>query len=176
MEKFGALWSVGVASTLEALSRMTGKTIEETDVEPLTWALAEKGRQMSAPEYLLLWDWLYQFARSLAVFWESHDLLLTPTLAEPPPPLGTFHADRQNPLMAMARAAEFIPFTPAFNITGQPAISLPITKNGDQLPIGVQFVADRAGEGTLIRLASQLLGKGALPLAPARSRPRPVSS
>src|SRR5262249_4041196 len=90
-------------------------------------------------------------------WWEDgFDLLLTPTLAEPPPPLGQFVATSDDPLAAARRAERIIPFTPAFNITGQPAISLPLYWNTEGLPIGVQLVAAYGREDLLIRIASQL--------------------
>ena len=70
-------------------------------------------------------------ARSPAWWTEGHDLLLTPTIAEPPPPLGTFDSPPDNPLHGLFRAAEVVPFTPPFNVTGQPAISLPLHWNAD---------------------------------------------
>ena len=96
-------------------------------------------------------------AREVAGWWtEGHDLLLTPTIAEPPPPLGTFDSPPDNPLHGLFRAAEVVPFTPPFNVTGQPAISLPLHWNADGLPIGVQLVAAFGREDLLLRVAAQL--------------------
>ena len=93
----------------------------------------------------------------MAGWWtEGHDLLLTPTIAEPPPPLGTFDSPPDNPLHGLFRAAELVPFTPPFNVTGQPAISLPLHWNDDGLPIGVQLVAPFGREDLLLRVAAQL--------------------
>jgi len=84
------------------------------------------------------------------------DLLLTPTIAEPPPLLGQFDSPVDNPLHGLLRAAEIVPFTPAFNVTGQPAISLPLHWSGQGLPIGVQLVARYGREDVLLRVAAQL--------------------
>ena len=102
-------------------------------------------------------EWLQVNAREVAGWWtEGHDLLLTPTIAEPPPPLGTFDSPPDNPLHGLFRAAEVVPFTPPFNVTGQPAISLPLHWNDDGLPIGVQLVAPFGREDLLLRVAAQL--------------------
>jgi len=87
---------------------------------------------------------------------EGYDLWLTPTVAEPPPPLGTFESPPDNPLYGIVRAAAFVPFTPICNITGQPAMNVPLYWNEEGLPIGVQFIAKFGDEATLFRLAAQL--------------------
>jgi amidase len=114
------------------------------------------GRSVPAAAYLRAWDWLFRNAREVALLWEDHDLLLTPTLAEPPVPLGTFASTRSAPIMAIFRAATFAPFTPPFNVTGQPAISLPLQRNAAGLPIGIQLVGGYGREDLLIRIAAQL--------------------
>ncbi|MCA1846575.1 MAG: amidase, partial [Actinobacteria bacterium] len=144
---FVSLWSAGVALGLDGWSTRTGAVIGAGDVEPLTWALAELARALPTPALLRSLDWLLRTTRLVAEWWEpvgsgaspaspSHgfDLLLTPTLAEPPVPLGTFDAAPGNPLAGFMRAAGFTPFTPPFNVTGQPAISLPLSHTADGLP------------------------------------------
>ncbi len=83
-------------------------------------------------------------------------MLLTPTLAEPPPPLGTFDAAPDDPMRGLQRAIDFVPFTPLANVTGQPAASLPLHWNGAGLPIGVHAFGRFGDEATLLRLAAQL--------------------
>jgi amidase len=83
-------------------------------------------------------------------------LLLTPTIAAPPPPLGTLVADPRNPSEGWNRLLDLIQFTPAYNITGQPAVSLPLHWNAEGLPIGTQLVAAFGREDLLIQIASQL--------------------
>ena len=87
---------------------------------------------------------------------DGWDLLLTPTLAEPPPLLSEFEPVAGDPSAPMRRAGRFVPFTPPFNMSGQPAISLPLHWNADGLPIGVQLVAAYGREDVLIRVAAQL--------------------
>ncbi len=80
---------------------------------------------------------------------------LTPTLAEPPPPLGSFES-ADDPLYGLSRSAAFVPFTPIVNATGQPAMSVPLFWNGEGLPIGTHWVGRFGEEATLFRLAAQL--------------------
>ena len=100
---------------------------------------------------------LQAIARQVAQWYEGgFDLLLTPTIAEPPPLIGEFDSPPDNPLHGLFRAAEVVPFTPPFNATGQPAISLPLHWNAQGLPIGVQLVAPYGREDVLLRVAAQL--------------------
>ena len=94
--------------------------------------------------------------RQIAGYFEGIDVLLTPTLGEPPAPLGTFDSPPGEPLTGLFRAAAYVPFTPPFNVTGQPGISLPLHWNEAGLPIGVQFVGRFGDEETLLSLAGQL--------------------
>ena len=166
---FMSLWSAGVALGLDGWSSRTGAVIGADDVEPLTWALAELARTLPTPVLLRSLDWLMRTTRLVAEWWDppdsgaspasrnrGFDLLLTPTLAEPPVPLGTFDPAPGNPLAGFMRAASFTPFTPPVNVTGQPAISLPLARTAEGLPIGVQLVAAYGREDLLLRVAAQL--------------------
>ena len=154
--RFLSLWSVGVTTDLDEASRMIGRAIAQHEVEPLTWALSELGRLISGPAYATAWRWIQHNTRESAKFWDAYDLLLTPTVAEPPVKLGTFASTNDDPLAAIFRAADFTPFTPPFNATGQPACSLPLFHNAAGLPIGVQLVAAYGREDLLLRVAAQL--------------------
>jgi amidase len=157
-QKFVLVWSSGTAYDLDHYwpSRL-GRSITQDDVEPLTWALAELGRSHSAADFLAAREWLQSNSRQVAAWFEDgYDLLVTPTLAEPPPVLGEFDSPADNPLQGLFRAASLVPFTPPFNVTGQPAISLPVHWNSNGLPIGVQLVASYGREDVLIRVAAQL--------------------
>jgi amidase len=154
---FGVLVACDAAAALDRWSARTGKPIAQGDVEINTWALAELGRAISGPQLMTSREWLFAFGRRMSEWWLSgYDLLLTPTLTAPPPPLGTYVATPESPLGAGAAASLLVPFTPPFNATGQPAISLPVAWNGEGLPIGVQLVAAYSHEEVLIRVASQL--------------------
>jgi amidase len=151
------LITCSTARALDAWSEKTGRAIGASDVEPLTWAIAEMGRGLPATAYLRALEYTHAQARRIAGWWVGgFDLLLTPTQAEPPPPLGQFVATADDPLAGFLRAAPFSAFTAAFNATGQPAISLPLHCSADGLPIGVQFVAAYGREDMLIRVAAQL--------------------
>jgi amidase len=150
------LWSAGTAWEVDAFAMLMGNTPTPDQFEPLSWALIEMGRACSAPRYLLTVSAIQGIARSLAHQSADFDIVLTPTLAEPPVPLGTFESPADDPLYGFKRCMEFIPFTPICNITGQPAISVPLYWNKDALPIGIQFMAKFGDEATLFRLAAQL--------------------
>jgi amidase len=157
------------ARALEAWSARIGAPIGEADVEPLTWALAQLGRATSAVQYLAAVEANHAHARRVAAWWErGFDLLLTPTCAAPPPPLGHFDPAPGNPLSSYANALPFGVFSSPFNLTGQPAISLPLHTGEGGLPIGVQLVAEAGGEGLLLRVAAQL--EQAVPWAGRRPR------
>jgi len=134
-----------------------GRPIGQGDVEPGTWAFVEIGRSVSASQYISALLELHAYARRVASWWtDGFDLLVTPTIGEPPPKIGSLKAPRDNPLEALTRVLGLIPFTPPFNITGQPAISLPLHWNDAGLPIGVQLVGAYGREDLLIRVAAEL--------------------
>jgi amidase len=150
-------WSAGVDWNLRHWSERTGRQIEAADVEPLTWALAEMGRGNSAGEYLQAVEYHQGVTRRAAEWWAGgFDLLLTPTMAVPPPPLGSMANDPENPLTPIVAATPSAVFTAGFNSTGQPAISLPLGWSAEGLPIGVQLVAAYGREDLLLRVAAQL--------------------
>jgi len=166
---FLAVWIVGVTQEIDDASRVIGRAIEPHEVERLTWALAELGRLITAPGYAGAWAWIRRATRRIAEFWTRYDLWLTPTVSEPPPPLGTFLSPDDDPLAGIFRAGEFAPFTPPFNATGQPACSLPLYRNAAGLPIGVQLVGAYGREDLLFRIAAQL--EAAQPFVHAATRP-----
>jgi amidase len=141
---------------VDGLALVTGRTPTADGFEPLTWALYERGKRIGAADYLLALQGLQQMARLVAGFFLQHDLWLTPTLAEPPVELGTFDLPPERLDEAVARAFAFTPFTSLFNVTGQPAMSVPLRWSEAGLPIGVQFAARYGDEATLFRLAAQL--------------------
>jgi amidase len=157
VESFLTRWAAGQAAVLSQLGTVTGSEIGPDDVEPLTWALAELGRKRSAGEYLEAVGLHQAATRMFAGIHESgFDLLLTPTMGEPPPPLGSFDDSGPDPMAAFGRAFASGCFTAIFNATGQPAISLPLHWSAEGLPVGVQLVAPLGREDLLLRVASQL--------------------
>jgi amidase len=155
-QAFMDIWAAGCASNLEGISRMTGRPPNPDKVEPLTWALYETGKALKASHYMLSLHVLQMIGREIHRFMKDYDLLLTPTLAEPPVPLGSFDSPADNPMQGIVRAIAFVPFTPLANATGQPAMSVPLFWNGDGLPVGSHFVGRFGDEATLFRLAAQL--------------------
>ena len=150
IDAFNVLWSASTGSTIKAL----GATRDH--VEPLTWALKEMSDQFSAADYILAMQTLQAASREVARFFQDHDVLLTPTLSEPPVPLGTFDALPDNPLHGFERAILFASFTAICNVTGQPAMSVPLFWNDENLPVGSHFIGRFGDEATLFRLAAQL--------------------
>jgi amidase len=146
----------GIARDLDRWSERIGDPIGADDVETLTWALAELGRAMNGAEYVALaeaaWDW----SRELQQPWsDGLDLLLTPTAALPPPRIGWVAPTVPIPEL-LQRMGQQTVFTLPFNVTGQPALSLPLHWNAAGLPIGVQLVAATAREDMLFRVGAQL--------------------
>ena len=156
IQPFLTVWAAGAAMAVDGYAFLTGRTATPDQFEPLTWALCEKGRQVNAPAYLIAVTLLQRVAREIGRFFTDYDIWLTPTLAEPPVPLGTFDSPPDNPMKGFDRAVDFCPFTPLCNITGQPAMSVPLFWNSDGLPVGTHFIGRFGDEATLFRLAAQL--------------------
>jgi amidase len=157
IDRFIARWCIAVASNLEYWSLKSGKPLTADGVEPGTWALGEIGREVRATDLLGIMAYQQGSARVAAGWWErGFDLLLTPTLGEPPPPLGSFGFHPDHPDGFLRRAVPTGGFTAYWNATGQPAISLPLRWSDDGLPIGTQLIGAYGDEGLLLRVAAQL--------------------
>jgi len=155
-ESFMCLWSAGCAWTIDGAAYLTKTPATQDKLEPLTWALYQMGRQQTGAGYLAAVQSLQAISRGVARFFVDYDVWLNPTLAEPPIPLGSFDSPPENPMAGMMRAAAFVPFTPLCNMTGQPAMSVPLFWSKEGLPIGTHFVGRFGDEATLFRLAAQL--------------------
>ncbi|MEW5913261.1 MAG: amidase [Thermodesulfobacteriota bacterium] len=153
---FGVIWAGGLACTLEGIARLSGQPIKEEQVEPMTWALYQRGQKHSAADYLLAIATAQRVSRQMAAFFTGYDLWLTPTLALPPQPLGWHDPTPDDPLRGWRRSAQFAPFTAICNLIGHPAMSVPLYWNAAGLPIGSHFVGRFGDEATLFRLAAQL--------------------
>jgi amidase len=146
-----------VARALESWGEKIGRPVESEDVEPLTWALASAGRGVSGSQHLANIESVHALGRRFATWWESgFDLLLTPTQAAPPPAIGTISSTREEPLRAFLMSAPYGAYTLPFNLTGQPAISVPSHWTEDGLPIGSQLVAPTGREDLLLQVAGRL--------------------
>ncbi|HUP07069.1 MAG TPA: amidase [Caldimonas sp.] len=145
------------AHVMANIGRATGGALPAPElVEPLTYGLAERGRAISAAAFIGTLHALHRESRRIAAFWDRHDVWLTPTLAQPPLPIGHFDIESRDVDRWIAQLGAFLPFTYPFNVTGQPAASVPLYWNHDGLPIGCQIVARAGDEATLFRLAAQL--------------------
>jgi len=145
-----------VALSIEATRMLTGAEPTPDKFETFTWNLYERGRQITAPQYLIAQALLQQAARQFAAFFESHDLFLTPTLGQPPLRIGTIDFMSPATTLLDEKIAGFAIPCPVYNITGQPAISLPLHWNREGLPIGTMFGGRYGDEATLIQIAGQL--------------------
>lgn len=154
--KFAVLWMAFVAWAIKDWERRLGRQAAPTDFERLNWIMHERDAQRQPAHYLLAVQDLQVLARDVGAFFETHDVWLTPTIARPPSPLGYFAYDPAKPRQSTERQQEFGCFTILGNITGQPAISLPLAWSAEGLPIGLQFYGRYADEATLLRLAAQL--------------------
>jgi amidase len=150
------------AHLIDVFGRMLGRPLGADDMDQDNWAITELGKTVSTVAYLDALHALNGFRRRVAAWWaDGHDLLLTPTLTGPPPRLGEHRPVPGAPLVAWQRTGELLRFTIPFNVTGQPAISLPLHWSADGLPIGVQLVAAFGREDLLLRVAAQLEADGA---------------
>jgi len=160
--RFGALWSTAMGLGLARIAEQLGRELNDADVEAVNRAQADFASHFSATDYAQALAANVTFRRAVQQWWapvpdgDGFDLLLTPTLGEPPVTIGTFANDPEHPMAPMQRAAQYVPFTPPFNSSGQPAISLPVHWTPDGLPVGVQLVAAYGREDVLIRVAAQL--------------------
>lgn len=167
-------------ATLREVAAARGRAVRREEVEHATWLLASLARVVPAGDHAYALKRLYAMAREASAFFDGCDVLLTPTLAQPPPLLGTLGPGRLErvamelvhrmrglrvgrlfyDLGGLDRLAEsvyaFMPFTPLFNVTGQPSMSVPLAASEDGMPVGVMLTAKLNDEATLFRLAGQL--------------------
>jgi amidase len=144
-ELFIRVWQVGPALY----------PLDATQMTPLNRGLVESARETSAADYARAVAQLQVLSRRIVAFWSGTDLVLTPTLALPPVPIGWQEAV-EGPIEQLFRNTEFTPFTAVANLTGQPAMSLPLHWSADGLPIGVQIIGPPAGDALLLSLAGQI--------------------
>lgn len=152
----GTVWTSGCAWTIDRWARILNREPAMDQFEPPTAILYEMGRQHSASAYLLAVEGVQIIARDMAKFLIKYDVWLTPTLNEPPVPLGYFAPIPENPMQGWFRSGDFSAFTTICNLTGQPAMSVPLFWNTEGLPIGTHFIGRFGDEATLFRLAAQL--------------------
>ena len=154
-----ALWATHMAWRRNGFGETLGREVTEDDIEPVNWVQAEYAAQLSAVDYATALAAAYAFRRERAAAGGSATAGTCCSRRRSPSRRrrcrSSIHEPR-DPSAPMRRAGQFVPFTPAFNMSGQPAISLPLHWNADGLPIGVQLVAAYGREDVLVRVASQL--------------------
>lgn len=149
---FVTIVAVATALDFSTMGEMIGRPITEDDVEPDNWLMGSIGRAVSAEDYVTSINWVHAWSRRLQAWWNDFDLLVTPVIAVPPPPIGWL----SDPDLGTERLTSILQFTAQFNVSGQPAVSLPLHWSDHGLPIGVQFVGPIDDEALLLRIASQL--------------------
>jgi len=174
---FLTLVAAEARAEIEQAAKLAGRAVTAGDFEIGTYAVGLLGHSMRAADYVKAMRVLQATGRVIGRFFETCDVLLTPTLALPPVPIGALKtAGGQVAFLKLigrfnagwllnalgvinalaAKAFDFSAFTPLFNVTGQPAMSVPLAWNDDGLPIGMQFVGRFGDDATLFRLAGQL--------------------
>jgi amidase len=148
--------AANVLATLQARAKVVGKTLEASDVEPLTWSMAELGFKHTAADYARSITTIHGVGRAVARFFTRFDVLLTPTMCAPPWPLGVLSLSSPNTEAYLTAVNRSIGFTSLFNAAGNPAASLPLHWSRQGLPIGVQIVTRFGDEATLLRLSAQI--------------------
>ncbi len=156
LEDFTRAFGPGVSMTTMIGGALAGREPTEADVEPLTWALWELARSQDTLSYLSSQGRLESVARSIVAFLSRYDAVLTPALARRPVQIGEIHGRGPDPWGNYERSAHFTPYTAIVNVTGQPAISLPLYQDEDGLPNAVQLIGSPAREDVLLGLAAQL--------------------
>jgi amidase len=156
-QRFITMLAANTARDLQVLEELIGRPVTDDDLEADNLLYAAIGRQVSSVDYLACLAEQHRWCRDMLSWWHpadgSHgfDLLLSPVIATPPPPIGYLTGPEGG-----NRVAELLLFTAQFNVTGQPAISLPLHRTADGLPVGVQLVAGYGREDVLVRVAAQL--------------------
>ena len=157
-KRFGNLLSCLAGRFIAYWEKELGKPLTQDQLEPQTWITYQAGLHRTGADYLGALEDIQRFARKLAHWYAQggYDLILSPTICIPPVKLGSFKFDQDNPMKWARMANIFGALTYVYNLTGQPAMSIPLYWNQDNVPIGVQFAGCFGDEAKLFRLAAQL--------------------
>jgi amidase len=155
-ETYNLVFAINAAANIRLRARALGLALHAGGFERVTWSMIESADRVSAADYVQMLNRLHAISRRIQAFFETYDMLLTPTLAEPPLELGVLDMMSEDTAAYTKRLWRYTPFTYPFNVTGQPAMSVPLAWNDAGLPIGVQFVGRYGDEAGLFRLAGQL--------------------
>ena len=149
---FVTIVAVATAVDFVNMGESVGRPIVEDDVEASNWLMGSIGRSITAADYIASVNWVHAWSRRLQAWWDDFDVLVSPVIAVPPPPIGWL----SDPELGTERLTSILQFTAQFNVSGQPAMSLPLHWSETDLPVGVQFVGPIDDEALLIRVAAQL--------------------
>jgi amidase len=163
LDDFTSAFGPGIAMGTVAGGRLAGRAPAAPDVEPLTWAIYEQAQDQNVLDHLDAMARLERLAREIVKTLAPFDVVLTPALAQRPVPTGTIHGRGPDPWGNYRRSGAFTPYTAIVNVTGQPAIALPLYHGKDGLPVAVQLIGRPWREDLLLALAAQL--EAALPWA-----------
>ena len=152
------IWCANLVPWIAGLAQESGRAVSPETLEPATLACYRYGQTVSAVDFVAALDVRNTVTRQAGALFGQYDVLLTPTMPELPWPLGRYgeNEDKLDGLGWTARLFEHSPYTPLANVAGLPAMSVPLAQSTDGLPIGMQFMAGHANDGTLLRLAGQL--------------------
>jgi amidase len=156
LEVFTLVFGTPISMGLFFGAQVTGREPAEELVEPLSWTIWNGIRERNSLDYLLARTQLGAFSRAIVALWSDYDVVMTPALAQRPVRIGEIDACSAEPWEDFRRSGQFTPYTAIFNVTGQPAISVPLFQGDDGLPLAVQLAGKPAGEGELLALAAQL--------------------
>ena len=160
---FTRLFGPMVSMTTMIGAKLRGREPAEEDVEPLTWVMWENAKALDSIGFLAAESRIKSLARRVVTYLDGFDAVLTPALARPPVPIGEIHGRGPEPWEHYRRSGYFTPYTAIFNVTGLPAIALPLYQTEDGLPLAVQLASRPLREDVLLSLAAQL--EQALPWA-----------
>jgi amidase len=156
LDVFLQVFGPGITLGVGLGERLAGRPPLPDELEPLSHKVLEMARALPATSYLTAVAQLQLLARGTIAFFADYDLLMTPVLASRPLPIGDLHGHGEEPLRDLRRSGTFSPYTSLYNVTGQPAISVPVGFGEDGLPTAVQLVGHPLGEETLLQVAAQM--------------------
>jgi amidase len=156
LDRFAAVFGPAICTQIAVAGMLAGREPRAEDMEPLSWALWEQSKGIDAVEAAVVMYVLQAFARAVTAWSAPYDAILTPALAQAPVPIGALDPCGPDPMGTFRRSGDFTPYTAIANVTGSPAIALPLYTRDGGLPLAVQLLGRPAGEGALLALAAQL--------------------
>ena len=152
----GIVISANVAFAVEEAAEALGRKPRPEDVERATWFRVENARKTDSSAYARAMNTLHLVGRNVAAFMENYDVILQPSLAQPPLPIGVLDMEREDLQKMFREMISFIPYTGIYNLTGQPSANIPLYWTPQGLPLGTMFTTRFGDEATIFRLAAQL--------------------